>query len=92
MAKHVIIENGVETFVDETEEDISRHEELKAKTHERRNTGRRNALLRESDWTQLDDADLTPEEKKAWKDYRKALRDMDKTGNPEWPTKPGEGG
>lgn len=32
-----------------------------------------------SDWTQMPDADLTPEEKQAWATYRQALRDMTDT-------------
>lgn len=36
-------------------------------------------LLRESDWTQLLDTPLTPEEIVAWKEHRQALRDLDTT-------------
>ena len=36
----------------------------------------RNRLLQESDWTQMPDAPLCEEEKKAWAAYRKALRDL----------------
>lgn len=39
----------------------------------------RNRLLVESDWTQLPDAPLKEEERKAWKDYRQALRDLPQT-------------
>lgn len=50
----------------------------------------RDALLKASDFTQLDDAPVT--DKQAWKDYRKALRDVpDQAGFPAsvtWPEPP----
>ena len=50
---------------------------------------KRNSLLSESDWTQVDDA---PVDKAAWATYRQALRDItDQVGFPhtvEWPVKP----
>ena len=49
----------------------------------------RNALLSESDWTQVPDA---PVDQAAWKTYRQALRDItSQQGFPHevtWPTKP----
>jgi len=39
----------------------------------------RNALLAQSDWTQLSDAPLTTEQKAAWAEYRQALRDLPET-------------
>ena len=36
----------------------------------------RNILLRESDWTQLNDAPITPEVKEAYKEWRQQLRDF----------------
>jgi hypothetical protein len=36
----------------------------------------RNQLLSQSDWTQLADAPLSPEQKQAWAAYRQALRDV----------------
>ena len=39
----------------------------------------RTGLLRSCDWTQLDDVDLTTDQKNAWKNYRKALRDIPQT-------------
>lgn len=54
---------------------------------------RRNALLAESDWTQLSDAPFSVEQKAEWAVYRQQLRDLtDQTGFPEsimWPAKPG---
>ena len=37
---------------------------------------RRNQLLAASDWTQCADVALTVEDDTAWRDYRKALRDL----------------
>lgn len=37
---------------------------------------RRNDLLKECDWTQIADADLTDKEKSEWKKYRQSLRDI----------------
>jgi len=50
---------------------------------------RRNAMLTQSDWTQVPDA---PVDKAAWAAYRQALRDIteqaDFPRNIEWPTPP----
>ena len=43
----------------------------------------RNRLLAMSDWTQLADVDLTKDQKKQWKEYRQALRDLTLDAN--WP-------
>lgn len=49
----------------------------------------RDARLKASDWTRLDDV---PEEtREAWQPYRQALRDMPETADPfapEWPNPP----
>lgn len=54
---------------------------------------RRNALLAESDWTQLADVPLSAEMKSQWATYRQQLRDLtDQPGFPDsinWPAKPG---
>lgn len=47
----------------------------------------RNAMLAGSDWTQLPDADLSPEALAAWTTYRQALRDID-FDDPVWPEVP----
>jgi hypothetical protein len=53
----------------------------------------RNALLADSDWTRLDDAPFTAEQKSAWAAYRQQLRDITaQSGFPDsinWPAKPG---
>ena len=36
----------------------------------------RNALLAETDWTQMPDSPLSDEQRSAWETYRQALRDM----------------
>ena len=44
---------------------------------------RRNALLRDCDWTQLSNVPLTDAKKKEWETYRQALRDLPKTATPK---------
>jgi hypothetical protein len=50
----------------------------------------RNQLLTQSDWTQLADAPLSPEQRNAWATYRQALRDLPSSfSSPEgvvWPS------
>ncbi len=52
----------------------------------------RNYLLEKSDWTQLNDNDLSSEDKLSWASYRKELRDITVNfRNPTeviWPTSP----
>ena len=52
----------------------------------------RNGLLVESDWTQLNNAPLTPEQVSEWVNYRQALRNVPQQGvepeNVVWPSKP----
>lgn len=52
----------------------------------------RNALISQSDWTQLPDAPLTSAQRGAWVTYRQALRDISKqTAFPTdiaWPVMP----
>jgi hypothetical protein len=36
----------------------------------------RDYILKDTDWTQLPDVPLTPEQKTAWATYRQALRDI----------------
>lgn len=47
----------------------------------------RDRLLAASDWTQLPDSPLFTEDRMAWANYRKALRDLDMTGT-DWPAQP----
>ena len=48
----------------------------------------RNALLLACDWTQLEDADLTPAKKLEWKEYRRKLKDITKLSPVVWPQAP----
>jgi len=53
----------------------------------------RDALLHQSDWTQLPGGPLTDEQKTAWDTYRQELRDYPAQSDrvstlPEWPTPP----
>lgn len=53
---------------------------------------RRNALLAESDWTQLPDVRLGAVAKREWADYRQELRDITRQPDPDavtWPMRPG---
>lgn len=53
----------------------------------------RDRLLSESDWTRMDDAPLTVEQRDTWADYRQALRDVPQEfASPDdvvWPEQPG---
>lgn len=51
----------------------------------------RNKLLMESDWTQLKDVTLTPEQEAQWSAYRQSLRDITSQEDPyniNWPENP----
>jgi hypothetical protein len=54
----------------------------------------RDALLTNSDWTQISDSPLTDVQKASWAIYRQALRDITAHSNwpdladDDWPTKP----
>lgn len=60
------------TVRDKTPEELER--ETQAKATEVRSE--RNALIAESDWTQLDDTPITNAKKLEWAVYRQALRDI----------------
>ena len=51
-----------------------------------------NRILKETDWTQLEDAPFTDSDKNLWKIYRQELRDVpSQIGFPTniiWPSKP----
>ena len=47
------------------------------------NRAKRNQLLADSDWTQMNDSPLTNELKTAWATYRQSLRDI--TADESWP-------
>jgi hypothetical protein len=53
---------------------------------------KRNSLLQQSDWTQIPNNPLTPEQQEAWAVYRQELRDVtSQSGYPFnviWPTPP----
>jgi hypothetical protein len=52
----------------------------------------RNMKLNDSDWTQLPDVNLTPEQSEAWRVYRQQLRDIpdqfENTADVVWPEEP----
>ena len=62
---------------------------------------KRNRLIAETDWTQVNDSPLSTSKKTEWQTYRQALRDLPSKSNPKldsygnldmssvtWPTKP----
>ncbi|MGR2681139.1 tail fiber assembly protein [Chromobacterium haemolyticum] len=53
---------------------------------------RRTMLLRECDWTQMQDAALSSEQKAAWQAYRQKLRDLPEAitdiKHVTWPVRP----
>ena len=52
----------------------------------------RNAMLSESDWTQVGDSPLSDTKKQEWRTYRQTLRDLPANTpdplNPSWPAMP----
>ena len=58
------------------------------------NRSKRNGLLSQSDWTQMNDSPLSADVKTTWATYRQALRDITSHANwpnleeADWPTKP----
>lgn len=74
------------TVVEKTEEEKTAHSAAFARDARQK----RNAFLKESDWTQLGDCQLTETQKAHWEAYRQALRDVtDQETFPqiiEWPT------
>ena len=52
----------------------------------------RDACLANSDWSQMPDSPLSPEQKQKWAEYRQALRDIPQSypdfKGINWPTKP----
>ena len=44
----------------------------------------RNALLRDSDWTQANDSPLSAEQKQTWAVYRQSLRDLPQNSTPSF--------
>lgn len=52
----------------------------------------RDLALRQTDWTQMPDAEIDPQQRQAWIDYRRALRRLPQEHpdgrNVVWPTQP----
>lgn len=98
--KKFVSKAEVEAFIDEIEDkpnywrvayvDDAAKKAAEKPMYEEIVRGERNELLEKYQWTET--ADLTTDEKAAWKTYKKALRDLPKqTGFPyevTWPTKP----
>jgi len=75
-------------IVEMSEEEQAETDKLKADEVRHR----RSFKLAQSDWTRLDDAPLTNEQKLKWATYRQALRDVPQQAefpwNTQWPVKP----
>lgn len=68
-------------------------EEIQERIEEKWNEVRtfRESLLKDSDWTQLQDSPITGSKLTEWQTYRQSLRDITTNGNPftlTWPNKP----
>jgi len=98
MTKQIV--NGVEVDMNETEQQAYDERMLDNQNKALPRAleilrGRRNAMLQESDWTDLPNAPLTDEQKTEWQSYRTELRNMtdgldtvEKVNLKEFPTKP----
>lgn len=75
-----------------TEQEKQVRQQARASTAGRAARSRRDALLKETDWTQLDDTPISNAKKLGWATYRQALRDVpSQPGFPlevTWPEQP----
>lgn len=76
--KRIVVRNGMPAAI-EHEPDAEERRAARRRLRDQR--------LAASDWTQLPDSPLNASQRKAWADYRKALRDLDINGT-EWPSEP----
>ena len=92
MPRQKIVDN---VYIDLTPEEEAELD-AQAEAHDQNLTEvrhQRDALLHQSDWTQLPGGPLTDEQKTAWDTYRQELRDYPAQSDrvstlPEWPTPP----
>lgn len=86
------IEQGVPVKYGNTWTQVFLINKLKPEFAEANQRGKRNGLLKETDWTQLEDSGLSAERIEAYRVYRQELRDLpDRPGWPydiSWPTSP----
>jgi len=86
-------EDGNVTTTTKAEHEVAYQARLDTATAETHRT-KRNKLLAESDWTQMNDSPLSNEDKTAWATYRQELRDMSdlaswpNIGDDDWPVAP----
>lgn len=71
----VEVEYSAEDYA-QYEQDMIEAEKLRLRNLPIAIRNKRNALLKESDWTQYPDSPLNAEQKQAWANYRQALRDI----------------
>lgn len=87
MARHKMTPKGKVYFTEEEELARDAEEQAWADGADDRaaeaNRAKRNQLLSDSDWTQMNDSPLTDESKTVWATYRTALRDL--TTHTNWP-------
>ena len=87
MARYRITPNGRVPLTSEEEAARDAEEQAWADGADDRaaaaNRIKRNQLLADSDWTQMNDSPLTNELKTAWATYRQSLRDI--TADESWP-------
>lgn len=90
--KYVLGPIFVDTETETAEEQEAAYKLRKDEEQGKNVRNKRNQLLSESDWTQLDDTPLTNDKKLAWATYRQELRDVPAQSgfpwNVIWPTKP----
>ena len=78
------------TTTAKTTEEVQEYDDELALSHR----GKRNQLLADSDWTQMNDSPLTNEVKTAWATYRQELRDLSdldawpNLDDADWPVAP----
>jgi len=78
------------TVTDKTSAEITEYDANVAT----QNRSRRDDMLSDSDWTQMNDSPLSNEAKTSWATYRQALRDITSHANwpnltdADWPTEP----
>jgi len=98
MARHKMTPKGKVYFTEEEEAARDAEEQAWADGADDRAAAasrvKRNQLLADSDWTQMNDSPLTDEVKTSWATYRTALRDLTTHENwpnledADWPTEP----
>ena len=98
MTRFIQTPNGIRQYTEEEELARDVEEQAWADGADDRsaaaNRAKRNQLLADSDWTQMNDSPLANETKTAWATYRQELRDLSdlaawpNLGDDDWPVAP----